>query len=94
MPLTSACPDLLPQGAKPKDINKSSVNNTDCIGPHSSQASSCPGAAVWTVDTNMASFSAIGKYGGPLRRSKAKSESFLILGSVVSWNQKAIKDIN
>lgn len=49
MPLTSACPDLLPQGAKPKDINKWSVNNTDCIGPHSSQASSCPGAAVWTV---------------------------------------------
>ena len=70
--LTSVCPALIPQGAKPKDINKSSVSSTDCIETHSSQASLCPVAVAWTVDTNMASSSGIADHSGPLRRSKAK----------------------
>lgn len=48
--LTSRWP---PEAANPEDITKSSVNSTDCMCPHGSQASSGPGPAAWTADINM-----------------------------------------
>lgn len=68
----------LPEVAKPEDISKSSVS-TDCLHPRGSQASSWPGAAAQTTDTNMASGD-IMDHGGPSRRSNPETELFLISG--------------
>lgn len=76
MPLTSA---WLPETTKPKGITKALGSGTDLVCPQWSQASSWPGAAACTTNTNMASYG-IADHGGPLRRSTQEGEPFHILG--------------
>lgn len=54
-------------------------SDTDLVCPQWSQASSWPGAAAWTTNTNIASCG-IADHGGPSRRSTLECEPFHILG--------------